>query len=110
MPDASEFDQILVLRNGRIEERISEATPVGRIPRPSIQAPFKTQMAAMVLNAEISVPGQVPLFSEMDAQPAVSIHQRAADLLQGEDIFHQVIRAMPPTSSLKVPSILSSAR
>ena len=28
MPDASEFDQVLVLRNGRIEEHIFEATPV----------------------------------------------------------------------------------
>ncbi|MDP7392397.1 MAG: ABC transporter ATP-binding protein/permease, partial [Alphaproteobacteria bacterium] len=67
MPDASEFDQVLVLRNGRIEERISEATPVEADTKAVDTSTVQDADGGTILNAEISALGQVPLFSEMDA-------------------------------------------
>ncbi|PPR64102.1 MAG: putative ABC transporter ATP-binding protein [Alphaproteobacteria bacterium MarineAlpha4_Bin2] len=60
MPEANEFDQILVVRNGRIEERISDEAAIA--DEEQIVADSGT-----ILNAEISALSQVPIFSEMDA-------------------------------------------
>ena len=67
MPDASEFDQVFVLRNGRIEERISEATPVEADTKAVDTSTVQDADGGTILNAEISALGQVQLFSEMDA-------------------------------------------
>ena len=91
MPDASEFDQILVLRNGRIEERISEATPVEADTKAVDISTVQDADGGTILNAEISALGQVPLFSEMDASrlKLLAFTSERLTYSKGEDIFNQ---------------------
>lgn len=89
MPDASEFDQVLVLRNGRIEERISEQ----EAPLPSAVGAVESDVedGGTILNAEISALGQVPLFSEMDPSrlKLLAFTSERLTYAKGEDLFHQ---------------------
>ena len=89
MPDASEFDQVLVLRNGRIEERISEQ----EAPLPSAVGAVESDIedGGTILNAEISALGQVPLFSEMDPSrlKLLAFTSERLTYAKGEDLFHQ---------------------
>lgn len=90
MPDASEFDQVLVLRNGRIEERITdESTAVSAIAEAT--TPDESEDGGTILNAEISALGQVPLFSEMDASrlKLLAFTSERLTYTKGEDLFHQ---------------------
>lgn len=84
MPEASEFDQILVVRNGRIEERITEE-------HPSSIEEHETSDGGTVLNAEISALSQVPIFSEMEASQlkllAFTSERLAYD--KGDNLFLQ---------------------
>ena len=91
MPDASEFDQVLVLRNGRIEERISEATPVEADTKAVDTSTVQDADGGTILNAEISALGQVPLFSEMDASrlKLLAFTSERLTYSKGEDLFHQ---------------------
>ena len=112
MPDASEFDQVLVLRNGRIEERISEATPVEADTKAVDTNTVQDADGGTILNAEISALGQVPLFSEMDASrlKLLAFTSERLTYSKGEDIFHQGDTGNAAYVILKVPSILSSAK
>ena len=88
MPDASEFDQILVVRNGRIEERISD--------KPSesaemVSSEHEIADEGSILNAEISALSQVPLFSEMDPSKLKLLAFASERLTynEGQDLFLQ---------------------
>lgn len=89
MPEASAFDQILVVRNGRIEERISEQAPATQIDSASPEQ--DTGDGGTILNAEISALAQVPLFSEMDASQLklLAFTSERLTYTKGEDLFHQ---------------------
>lgn len=88
MPEASEFDQILVVRNGRIEERISEQTETRT---DTVSSEHEISDGGTILNAEISALSQVPLFSEMD-QSQLKLLAFTSERLtydKGQDLFHQ---------------------
>jgi putative ABC transport system ATP-binding protein len=89
MPEASAFDQIFVVRNGRIEERISEqAMPETTADSTSEQG---IEDGGTILNAEISALAQVPLFSEMDPSQLklLAFTSERLTYTNGEDLFHQ---------------------
>ena len=89
MPDASAFDQILVLRNGRIEEQISEQTMLETAATPTSEQ--RLEDGGTVLNAEISALAQVPLFSEMDSSQLklLAFTSERLTYTKGEDLFHE---------------------
>ncbi|MBO89190.1 MAG: hypothetical protein CMP14_06675 [Rickettsiales bacterium] len=91
MPDTSEFDQVLVVRNGRIEERIAEATPLDVSDESVDVVDVEDEHGGTLLNAEISALGQVPLFTEMDASrlKLLAFTSERLTYSKGEDLFHQ---------------------
>lgn len=88
MPDASEFDQVLVVRNGRIEERITEHSAERAEPA---EAAAAASDEGSILNAEISALAQVPLFAEMDPSrlKLLAFTSERLTYAAGEDLFHQ---------------------
>ena len=88
MPDSAEFDQVLVLRNGRIEQRIAdqEATDVAA---PEAEAAEAGEPG--ILNAEAQALSQVPLFAEMEPSRLKLLAFTAERLTYdaGEELFHQ---------------------
>jgi energy-coupling factor transporter ATP-binding protein EcfA2 len=91
MPDASEFDQVLVVRNGRIEERISGSTPEDISDGSMDAVEVHGEDSGTLLNAEISALGQVPLFTELDASrlKLLAFTSERLTYSKGEDLFHQ---------------------
>jgi len=87
MPDTSEFDQVLVIRNGRVEERITGDTTVAA----EAIADTADREEPTILNAETSALGQVPLFSEMDASglKLLAFTSERLTYTEGEDLFKQ---------------------
>lgn len=89
MPEENAFDQILVIRNGRIEERISDqVTPEVATVTSSEQ---EIEDSSTILNAETSALAQVPLFSEMDASKLklLAFTSERLTYSKGEDLFRQ---------------------
>ena len=90
-PDASEFDQVLVIRNGRIEERISGSSAEDINDESMDGIEVQDEDSGTLLNAEISALGQVPLFTEMDASrlKLLAFTSERLTYSKGEDLFHQ---------------------
>ncbi len=88
MPETNEFDQILVVRNGRIEERISEQSTE---PAETVSTEHEIADGGTILNAEISALSQVPLFSEMDPSQLKLLAFTSERLTydQGQNLFLQ---------------------
>jgi putative ABC transport system ATP-binding protein len=89
MPDPNAFDQILVLRNGRIEERISEEEMLEATATPTSEQGLED--GGTVLSAEISALAQIPLFSEMEPSllKLLAFTSERLTYTKGEDLFHQ---------------------
>ncbi len=88
MPEASEFDQILVVRNGRIEERISDQPTESD---ETVSSGHEIADEGTILNSEISALSQVPLFSEMDPSQLKLLAFASERLTynRGQDLFLQ---------------------
>jgi ABC-type multidrug transport system fused ATPase/permease subunit len=88
MPDVTEFDQVLVLRNGRITERIVEQVAE---EAPAVEEPAEEGEGPMTLDTEASALAAVPLFSRME--PArlklLAFASRRLIFDAGEELFHQ---------------------
>ncbi|MCH6590111.1 MAG: cyclic nucleotide-binding domain-containing protein [Proteobacteria bacterium] len=88
MPDVTEFDQVLVLRNGRITERIVEQVAE---EAPAVEEPAEEGEGPTTLDTEASALAAVPLFSRME--PArlklLAFASRRLIFDAGEELFHQ---------------------
>ena len=88
MPDVTEFDQVLVLRNGRITERIVEQVAE---EAPAVEEPAEEGEGPITLDTEASALAAVPLFSRME--PArlklLAFASRRLIFDAGEELFHQ---------------------
>jgi len=89
MPEENAFDQILVIRNGRIEERISDQVTAEVTTVTSSEKEIED--SSTILNAETSALAQVPLFSEMDASKLklLAFTSERLTYTKGEDLFRQ---------------------
>jgi putative ABC transport system ATP-binding protein len=89
MPEASAFDQILVLRNGQIEKQIS-----GQAISAAGAAPTSEQSledGGTILSSEISALAQIPLFSGMEPSQLklLAFTSERLTYKKGEELFHQ---------------------
>ena len=89
MPEAGTFDQTLVLRNGRIEETISEQEIMEAAAAPTSEKELED--VGTVLSSEISALAQIPLFSEMDPSQLklLAFTSERLTYTKGEELFHQ---------------------
>jgi ABC-type phosphate transport system ATPase subunit len=89
MPEAGTFDQTLVLRNGRIDETISEQEIMEAAAAPTSEKELED--VGTVLSSEISALAQIPLFSEMDPSQLklLAFTSERLTYTKGEELFHQ---------------------
>ncbi len=85
MPEIADFDEVLVLRNGRIEQRLTERTAIAATPAP------ERAEEPIVLNAETAALARVPLFSEMDPGrlKLLAFASKRLTFAPGEELFRQ---------------------
>ena len=88
MPDVTEFDQVLVLRNGRITERIVEQVAE---EAPAVEEPAEEGEGPITLDTEASALAAVPLFSRMEPGrlKLLAFASRRLIFDAGEELFHQ---------------------
>jgi hypothetical protein len=89
MPRETDFDQVLVLRDGRIDKRIVEATEQA-VERPAVEAEEEAETPASI-RAEAAALAKVPLFKDIRSSnlKLLAFGSKRVTFRKGEMLFRQ---------------------